>query len=147
ALGHSRQPLWPLGSLVELMMALGQEDGLKPVLALFEAGLLFPLLPGSETAKRPLLKSFEQWLAFGTPNGLQVFAHPLAMQRAVGEDLGLSTLETVSATGPVLEADGLDWPLRLAVLWQRLDGAPLRRTQQGDFFKRDHDRLASDPLL
>jgi hypothetical protein len=148
AIGHSRQPLWPLGSLVELMLALGVEDGLKPVFALLQAGLLFPLLPGIETtSKRAALKSFEQWLAFASPHGLQVFAHPLAMERAVGEDLGLSALETVSVTGPVLEADGLDWPLRLAVLWQRLGEAPLRRTQQGDFFKRDHDRLENDALL
>ncbi len=45
------------------------------------------------------------------------------------------------------EADGLEWPLRLAVLWQQVAGAPLRRTQQRDFFKRDLERLRSDPLL
>jgi hypothetical protein len=45
------------------------------------------------------------------------------------------------------EADGLEWPLRTAALWQLLLGSPLRRTQQGDFFKRDLDRLRADPLL
>src|SRR5207253_851122 len=44
-------------------------------------------------------------------------------------------------------ADGLELPLRLAGLWQQLVPAPLRRTQTGDFFKRDLDRLRSDPLL
>src|SRR5262245_59814341 len=39
-IGHSRQPRWRLGSLVELSMALGQPDGLKPVLTLLETGLL-----------------------------------------------------------------------------------------------------------
>ena len=58
-----------------------------------------------------------------------------------------STVSPVGVSGTVLEADGLDWPLRLTVLWQRLAGAPLRRTQQGDFFKRDYDRLEGDPLL
>src|SRR5437588_8946918 len=43
-IGHSRQPLWNMGNLVELLIALGQEDGLAPVLALLEAGLLYPLL-------------------------------------------------------------------------------------------------------
>src|SRR5262249_40238585 len=45
------------------------------------------------------------------------------------------------------EADGLEWPLRLAALWQLLREAPLRRTQQGDFFKRDQERLTQDPRL
>ncbi len=44
-IGHSRQSCWALGNVVELTIALGQEDGLKPILDLLEAGLLFPLLP------------------------------------------------------------------------------------------------------
>ena len=35
----------------------------------------------------------------------------------------------------------------MAVLWQQTKSAPLRRTQQGDFFKRDLERLGQDPLL
>ncbi len=45
------------------------------------------------------------------------------------------------------ESDGLDWLLRLAVLRQQVAGGPLRRTQQGDFFKRDLERLRDDSLL
>src|SRR5262249_8389775 len=30
--GHSRQPRWPVGNLVEMLVALGQPDGLRPVL-------------------------------------------------------------------------------------------------------------------
>jgi hypothetical protein len=37
--------------------------------------------------------------------------------------------------------------LRLAVLWQQVCAAPLRRTQQGGFFKRDTERLGQDLLL
>jgi hypothetical protein len=37
--------------------------------------------------------------------------------------------------------------LRLAVLWQQVAAAPLRRTQQGGFFKRDLERLEQDTLL
>src|SRR5262245_62752632 len=29
-IGHSRQPVWALGNLVEMMIALGHADGLKP---------------------------------------------------------------------------------------------------------------------
>src|SRR4051794_22505925 len=46
-MGHSRQPCWSLGNLVEMLLALGQVDGLQPVLALLESGLLYPDLgPG-----------------------------------------------------------------------------------------------------
>ncbi len=48
---------------------------------------------------------------------------------------------------PVLESDGLEWLLRLGALWQQVSTAPLRRTQQGGFFKRDLERLEQDPLL
>jgi hypothetical protein len=144
---HSRQPHWSLGSLVESMIAMGEQDGLKPVFALLEAGLLYPLLPGIHSSSRPSLKSFDQWLTGAGSGGLEVFAHPMAMQRAIGEDMGLGALDTVLVSGPVMESDGLDWLLRLAVLWQQIGEAPLRRTQQGDFFKRDLDRLDNDPLL
>src|SRR5262245_53200810 len=41
-IGHSRQPCWALGNLVELLLALGHADGLNPVLDLVQAGLLYP---------------------------------------------------------------------------------------------------------
>lgn len=58
-IGHSRQPRWNLGNLVELLMALGHAEGLPTVLKLFEQGLLYPDLPA---VKVPRLKSFEQWV-------------------------------------------------------------------------------------
>src|SRR6516164_4527184 len=66
-IGHSRQPVWDVGNLVEMAIALGQSDGLKPVFALLESGLLFPTLggePGSPVAggTPPKVKTFEQWL-------------------------------------------------------------------------------------
>src|SRR5262245_60687522 len=114
-IGHSRQPLWNMGNLVELLVALGEEDGLAPVLTLLEAGLLYPLLvevgawsgdraptgvQANGPVRRKAVRSFEQWLAFAGPENLQVFAHPLAMARAVGEDLGLGECPgVVTATG------------------------------------------------
>lgn len=166
-IAHSRQPYWYLGNLVELTIALGHGDGLPPVLELLEAGLIYPsLLPGEgepssngKAAKK--LKSFEQWMAAPGPAGLLVFAPPPIASRALGEDLGLPDLSedgvgarSVSeggalayAAGSFQEGDGLEWPLRLAVLWQQVASAPLRRTQQGDFFKRDFERLQQDALL
>jgi hypothetical protein len=153
-IGHSRQPCWDLGNLVFLIMALGDADGLPPILALLEAGLLYPYL--AEGPKR--LKSFEQWLGQAGTTGLHVFAHPAVTARALGEDLALPDLSVApvaehnSTTNHASltthqEADGLDWLLRLAALWQLLAGGPLRRTQQGTFFKRDLERLTEDPRL
>jgi hypothetical protein len=161
-IGHSRQPYWHLGSLVELTIALGHGDGLQPVLELLEAGLLYPSLHGAKDAPssngvpNKKIKSFEQWMGTPGPAGLLVFTPPQIAVRALGEDLGLPDLstedpqpaETLSlARNPIQEADGLEWLLRLAVLWQQVAEAPLRRTQQGGFFKRDYERLQQDALL
>src|SRR5262245_38508889 len=44
-IAHSRQPRWQAGHLLELLAALGHAEGMRPVLALLEAGLLYPDLP------------------------------------------------------------------------------------------------------
>lgn len=143
-IGHSRQSLWKLGSLVELAIALGQADGLSPILHLCEAGLLCPQLPPA--TKR--LKSIEHWLGQAGSVGLKVFAHPVFTTRALGEELPLPALVSPhSAPVAAQESDGLEWPLRLCVLWQLVSAGPLRRTQQGEFFKRDLERLSQDSLL
>jgi hypothetical protein len=155
-IGHSRQLQWPLGNLIELAIALGATDGLQPVLDLLEAGLLLPDL----SAGPGKLLSFQYWLAH--PPALPcVFAVPLAATRSIGVDLGLPDLSEMdhgttpkkrgeqrsAAAGVVQQADGLEWLLRVAVLWQQVSASPLRRTLQGGFFKRDLDRLSEDPLL
>src|SRR5206468_72987 len=55
-----------------------------------------------------------------------------------------------SSAGPIRQAresDGLEPILRLAAVWQRIEEAPIRQTQQGTFFKRDRERLEDDPVL
>jgi hypothetical protein len=100
------------------------------------------------------IKTFEQWLAQAEGSRLVVFAHPLVTARVPSHNLGLpecpgaTVLAGASpAARAVHEADGLEWPLRLAVLWQQVAACPLRRTQQGGFFKRDLERLQGDALL
>jgi hypothetical protein len=158
AVARSWQPRWRLGSLIELLTALGSTDGLQSVFQLFEAGLLYPDLhpgqPGPEANGVPpapgrrRLKSFEQWLGQASATGFAVFTHPSILERALCIELELPNLATnVKGEATVQEADGLDWPLRLAALWQQIHGTVLRRTQAGDLFKRDLDRLRADPLL
>ncbi|MCI0680713.1 MAG: helicase-associated domain-containing protein [Gemmataceae bacterium] len=144
-IGHSRQPRWAVGSLVEMLTALGHGDGLTPVQDLLEAGLLFPIVPEPIAPHKTRLKHFEVWL--GHSPAPQVEAPPAVTQRALHEKLPAIAVESVSLKGPAREADGLDWPLRLAALWQQLAATPMRRTQQRDFFKRDLDRLRGDGLL
>lgn len=151
-IGHSRQPVWSLGNLVELAIALGHTDGLKPVFDLLSAGLLYPYFnppPGENVT--PRVQTFEQWLGFAGPSGLTVFTLPLIGARAVGEDLPLPDLSSAhissSSLNATQEADGLEIPLRLSVLWQQVSAAPLRRTQNGGYFKRDAERLGEDRLL
>jgi hypothetical protein len=169
-IAHSRQNLWPVGNLVEMLVALGYPDGLGTVQALVEAGLLYPHLfpigPGSVN-NQPLggnqrLKRLDYWLALAAKP--IVYAHPAVLERALapasypvggrGGEGVRANLSLPECPGAVVvhdarpqEADGLEWLLRLAVLWQQVAAAPLRRTQQDDFFKRDLDRLRADPLL
>ncbi len=147
-LARSQQPIWPVGSLMEMLLTLGQPDGLQPILSLLRGGLLYPDLPTPEGAAP--LKDFEQWLTSGDGSRPGVFAHPLVTARLDWTDLALPDCPgavAVSAAAPTQEADGLDWPLRLAVLWQQVATVPIRRTQQGGFFKRDLERLRTDALL
>ncbi len=143
-IGHSRQPRWKVGGLLEMLAALGHAEGLRPVLTLLGHGLLYPDLPADGGG----LKDFEQWVGQAGVTGFPVFAHPHTTTRALGTDLGLPECPgMVRDAGTPQEVDGLEWPLRLAVAWQQVMANPLRQTQQGDFFKRDYDRLRADPLL
>jgi hypothetical protein len=141
--GHSRQPRWKLGNLLELLACFDCAEGPQAVFRIFEAGLLYPDLSTATP-----LEDFEQWLGQGSAVAFAVFAYPPVMARAVGTDLGLPVCSTASVIrSGAHEADGLEWPLRLAALWQLVQALPLRRTQQGGFFKRDLDRLRGEPLL
>jgi hypothetical protein len=142
--GISRQPEWPVRGLLDLLHALGHEDGITFLQELLSNGLLYPaLLPKSVP-----IASFDQWLAQLATQPLTAYVLPLAAARAQDEDVSLPAMpaERLAATAPQ-DVDGLEWPLRLAVLWQMVRAAPLRQTQQGGFFKRDLDRLRGQPLL
>jgi hypothetical protein len=144
-IGHSRQPRWSVGNLVEMAVALGHEDGLAAVVALLEAGLLYPEL----AAKGSRLKSFDLWLGQSTGVPPAVVGPPEITARAMclGVSFPACPGSVLLGKTTVHEADGLDLPLRLAALWQKVHGVPLRRTQTAGFFKRDSDRLRNDPML
>ena len=138
--GLSRQPRWKVGHLLALLSALGHAEGFSPIQESLEAGLLFPELNGTS------ISDFAAWLgSAGTLNAV-VFAHPAVASRARGEDLGLPNLGA-ETSGAIRLSDGLDWPLRIAAMWQQIDAVPMRLTQANTLFKRDQTRLQTDDVL
>jgi hypothetical protein len=152
-IGLSGQPRWKVGHLLTLAAALGHSDGFAPVAELLAAGLIFPERPSGA----PPLADFAS-VAAG-----EVFAHPAVSSRARGEDLGFPDLASRGREAPVGDAnrsltaparpdtvrqsDGLDWPLRLAAVWQQVFATPVRFTQANALFKKDLARLQTDEVL
>lgn len=143
AMGHSRQAYWSVGQLLSMTAVLGHTEGLAPVLELLNSGLVHPEL----SANTPPLKNWESWL--GTmPMAVRVFVGPAVALRAAQDTSGWPTLPGKNFEPKFLHrADGLEWPLRLGVLWQILHAGSIRLTQANALFKRDLARLQTDPLL
>ena len=98
-IAQSRQVRWPVGSLMEILVALGHQDGLAPLVTLLESGLLLPELfplgqpPDDDKASgRARFKNFESWLARSEPMPMLV-ASPVVTRRTQGEDLGITCPE------------------------------------------------------
>lgn len=144
-IGLSRQPRWRVGHLITLLAAVGHSDGFAPVEAALCGGLLFPAL----ATDTPPLDDFAAWLGQSGTLSAEVFAHPAVAARARAEDLELPDLMTGEppAPGTARVADGLDWPLRLAAVWQQVHAGAVRLTQGNTLFKRDQTRLQADELL
>jgi hypothetical protein len=146
-LALTRRTRWTVGHLITTLAAVGHADGLLPVKALFETGLLYPLRPSPEEYP---LADFDSWLNQSAVLEAEVFVHPQVVARAGGGVAELPDLGAASAGTP-RTADGLEWPVRLAVAAQLVAETPVRRTQAGVLFKRDltrfqsHDLLAADP--
>ncbi len=134
-IGHSRQPVWRVGNLVELSMAVGESDGLAPVTTLLESGLLYPTLTDNDMARKgPRLKSFSRLAGTvtrrfdlgirasgGLSSGRWGRSRPARMSRRC-------CCVTRRGYSP---ADGLEWPLRLAVVWQQLTSASFKANATG----------------
>lgn len=143
--GRSRQPRWKVGHLIALLSSLGHVEGFTPVQAALEAGVLFPEV----NPLAPPIGDFAAWLGSAGSMGATVFVHPAVAARARGEDLELPNLTTTEPPVGVTPrvADGLEWPLRLAAVWQQVAAGPVRMTQANLLFKRDQTRLQADEVL
>ncbi|MGF1582064.1 MAG: helicase-associated domain-containing protein [Gemmataceae bacterium] len=162
-IGRSSLPRWRVGNLVELIATIGSNEPLRVVLELLEGGLLFPDLRGQVVVDDPdavgmtasgKLRSFETWISTTTPESSFLFCPPGILARATNDPLEFPdwppTYEddaVVSPVGKPRETDGLELLLRMSVLKQQTAQTPLRRTQNGDFFKRDMERLQTGALV
>ena len=91
---------------------------------------------------------FTEWFGGVGMAAAEVFAHPAVADARRGEELGLPDLsEATTNTEPIRAADGLDWPLRLAAVWQQVLNSPVRSTQGNTLFKKDLARLQTDEVL
>ncbi|MSR53749.1 MAG: hypothetical protein EXS09_10735 [Gemmataceae bacterium] len=141
--GLTRRWEWPVGCLLELLASMGYSEGLAPLLALLDAGMAFPVLP--EAVKS--LRDWEGWLG-ASPTTARLTFPPIVAERATREGTSLVQLASKKFDPKTIHmSDGLEWPLRLGVLWQRLRSDPIRLTQANALFKRDQMRLEEDPLL
>jgi len=177
----TRQNRWFVGTLAEMVLTLGWDEGIKPVLGLVEAGLAFPWFGPEcdQLAFKPQFANLLHWLAQPGPSGhLLVFPEPLLL-RAYGRESLLPDLSAdpyakqpgKSSEGeagnqdeedpvsekstfapfplpafPGIASDGCEWYIRMAILWEKTLKNPLRRTQAGDYFKKDQERL-EDPQI
>ena len=162
-ISRAMQYRWTLAQLVEISMIMGAEDGIAPVFELLGCGLLYPDFvdplssePPPKPCKKPFIKNFEQWLGTPGPEGYQLYCHPLISARASKVSLALPTvlplnetdeLQEVDKLAVVRKADGFEFLLRIAAMTQRSRKDPIRKNQQGGFFKRDLEWLKTDPLI
>ncbi len=144
-IGLSRQPRWKVGHLITALSALGHPEGFAPIEALLEAGLICPELSPHLTFPG----EFAAWYGQAGTLTAMVFAHPGVASRARGEDLELPDLSDPEheTSHSFRSADGLEWPLRLAAVWQQVHAAPVRLTLASTLFKKDQSRLQVDEVL
>jgi hypothetical protein len=143
ALARSGQSDWAVGHLATLAAALGHAEGVEPVKALFHAGLAYPVVRDDS----PEVWDFDLWLASAGGVRAKVFVPPAVAERARAESSTLPAIPSESVAGPAREADGLDWPLRLAAVWQAVSAEPVRKTIAGALFKKDRSRFGPVGVL
>ncbi|WZO97631.1 hypothetical protein EP7_004673 [Isosphaeraceae bacterium EP7] len=140
ALGE--EPRWPFAGLSHALAALGVKPR-ETIRTLVERGLLAAMV-GQDAPPIDDLGGLIEGTSTAT---LSLRAHPgaLALARTILPEPALPA--GINRVRQVRETDALEPILRLAALWQRMEEAPLRQTQQGMLYKRDRERVEDDPTL
>lgn len=136
----SRQPAWRVRELVELLSGLQPATDLAPLLELCSVGMLLPEAPPPTGNK---WSSVDEIVVRSAGLSTRLLAPESVTARAAVT--GRPTLDEsawiVADDLTAREADGFEWLIRLGVLWQQISATPVRLTTQGQFFKKDWDRL------
>jgi hypothetical protein len=107
-------------------------------------------LPTLASPSSMVLQSGEvtPWLEVMGGAVAQIFLHPAVGERVRSRLLPLPCLDGLKSESDAGQRrDGWDWPLRLAAVWQRVRENPVRLTQEGEFYKKDIQRLHHDPVF
>jgi hypothetical protein len=129
-----------------LLVCSGVEHPEAVMLALLGEGLLLLRRNGdSDVAPEPFPRFDGIDQLTGDRQPLVELAPPIApFVNALPPPFG--SLEGTEASGWRL-ADGWDLPIRLGRIWRIARQSPIKRTQQNELFKRDHDRIVGDAVL
>ncbi len=138
-IGLTRLPDWKVGHLIALSAAAGHAEGFTPVDELLKTCLIFP----GDSDRSPIA-DFTAWLGRAGTLSAPIFVHPAVLTRARGLSLPPAPAKP---RGAGTTTDGLDWPLRIAAVWQRSRTAPIKVTQARLLFKRDLAKFQDDAVL
>ncbi|MBY0586918.1 helicase-associated domain-containing protein [bacterium] len=134
---------WRWDHAIAVLESVGVESPYTLLLEFLEMGILamkrnttddpivrFDVVTGASPASLPLV----------------TLAGPIVSQTFSSFEIE-SPLPSEKPAGSFRQADGWEWPMRLAILWQMTWLAPIKRTQQRLLFKKDRERLTLNPLL
>lgn len=135
---------WRLPGVCALIQALGYANAERTVWAWIQLGLVAIRTRGAPNRVGHILAA-----AGGSwwDDRAEVIVHPAFRREPAGAICRTPTSPVVEEVSDIRETDGLDLPLRLAALWQRVRHGRIRVKQGGGLFKRELDRLNEDIVL
>lgn len=139
-LAFSESPIWSAYALAHCLTCLGV-DAAGVLNELFDRGWL-----AADTGAWEHLDPRFPSIVRGGSATVSLLPHPATLATGLVLPQGPAPA-TIRSVRQIREADGREPALRLAALWQRVVDSPLRSTQSGALYKRDRERLRTDPCL
>ncbi len=135
---------WRLEDMRDLLRFVGCTAPDKSMRMLLGLGLMALHAPAWRVET---LRHFDLAMNGWEGEQLVVVPHPAVSHHFNGAVFDAPKRGVTRQVRDVRENDGREFLLRVAVLWQRVVEAPLRLTQDAGLFRRDQERLYSDPVL
>src|SRR5262245_27508808 len=135
---------WRLEEMRELLRYVGCSVPDKALRAMLGLGFLALHAPNWQVET---LRHFDLALNGWEGEQLSVVCHPAWANQVATPAFQPSKKCMVRNVRNARESDGLEFLLRIAVLWERIAQSPIRLTQDTALFKRDKETLGSDAVL